>query len=259
MRTYSFFSAVLLASAAVAGCVEASDEVLDETALEPESLEDVEQAATDPSFRVYNVASLVLPAANYDGVAGTECIAFINPEHRLRNIILVTSVNANGSCALTPYSANSAFSFTWGDTTPYSGAAGIAALRSIVGDGDAAVHRLTGVITNEAAAYAALQAFLTLPNATQATQIASFASNRVHSLYDFDGQEEVYAEAAYQAVRVTQSCENPGSPGLYAHVNAGFVYGYIASNTGSCHSGWFQRRHTYNRNWTQVARYDYSE
>ena len=63
----------------------------------------------------------------------------------------------------------------------------------------------------------------------------------------------------YQAVRVTQPCENSGSPRLEARVHNGFVYGYTATNTGSCHSGWFTMTHTYNRDWRLVARYDYSE
>ena len=69
----------------------------------------------------------------------------------------------------------------------------------------------------------------------------------------------ILAEAAYQAVRVTQPCENPGSPRLEARVHDGFVYGYTASNSGSCHSGWFSKLHVYNRSWRLVAKQEYSE
>lgn len=256
MRKTLSFSALLLASAAVAGCVDAGDE----STSGPEILDSAEQEATDPNFRIYNIVKSVLPAGDYDGLAGNECVALINPEHRLRNIILVESVAPGARCALTTYSSGTAFSLTWGDTSAYSNSGGAAAIRAALGDTtNAAVHRLSGVLTNEAAALANLQVFLTQTNTQQATQISTFSSVRVHSLYDFEGEEELYAEAAYQAVRPQQTCENPGYPGLYAHVNGGFVYGYIASNSGSCHSGWFSRRHTYNRNWDQVARFDYSE
>lgn len=255
MRKTLSFSALLLASVTVAGCVDAADEL--ETF---ESTESTEQEVTDPNFRIYNIVKGVLPAGNYDGVAGNECVALINPEHRLRNIILVQSVAPGARCTLSAYASGNAFSLTWGDTSAYSNSGGAALIRSAIGDtSNAAVHRLTGTLTNEAAALAALQNFLTQNNAQQASQIATFTSTRVHSLYDFEGEEETYAEAAYQAVRVTQPCENPGTPGLYAHTNGGFVYGYVASNTGSCHSGWFTRRHTYNRVWTQVERFEYSE
>ncbi len=252
MRKTLSFSALLLASFTIAGCVDAADE--------GETFASTAQEATDPNFRIYNLVKAVLPAGDYDGIAGNECVALINPEHRLRNIILVESVAPGNRCSLTSYSSGTAFSLTWGDTSAYSNSGGAAAIRAELGDTtNAAVHRLTGTLTNEAAALAALQNFLNQTNTQQATQIATFTAVRVHSLFDFDGEEETLAEAAYQAVRVTQPCEDPGYPGLYAHVNGGFVYGYIASNSGSCHSGWFSSRHTYNRFWTQVARFDYSE
>jgi hypothetical protein len=69
----------------------------------------------------------------------------------------------------------------------------------------------------------------------------------------------VLAEAAYQAVRVTQPCEQPGAPRLDARFHLGYVYGYTASNSGSCHSGWFSKLHVYNRAWRQVAKIEYSE
>lgn len=265
MRTYIRRSTALLASSLlaslVAGCVSAESdaELADSPDLDTDALADVEQQATDPTFRVYNIVEAVLPAGNYDGVAGNECIALLNPEHRLRKAILVETPAANGSCALSAYSAGTALSFTWGDTTVYQGSAGITAIRAALSDSNGAVHRLTGAITNEAATLAHLQAFLTQTDAQQTSQLATFTADRVHSLYDFEGEEEVKAEAAYQAVRVTQPCENPGSPGLYARVRNGFVYGYTASNTGSCHSGWFTRTHSYNRNWRRVGTYEYSE
>ncbi len=253
MRTSLRLSSLLLASVLAPGCLGP------EADTDADTLQAIEQQATDPAFRVYNIVEAVLPAANYDGVAGNECLALLNPEHRLRKVILVETAGAGGSCALNAYSAGSALSFTWGATSVYQGSAGITAIRGALSDNDGAVHRLIGSITSEAAALANLRSFLTLSDAQQASQIGTFTANRVHSLYDFEGQEEVYAEAAYQAVRITQPCENPGSPRLDARVHNGFVYGYTASNTGSCHSGWFSMFHTYNRNWRLVARYDYSE
>lgn len=243
-------SAVLLFSALV-GCVDPGAPGEEPT--------EVEQEVTDPAQRVYNVVETFLPAGNYDGVAGNECVALLNPEHRLRKIILVESVAAGGTCAIASYPAGSAMSFTWGDTSVYQGSAGITALRAALSDTDGAVHRLIGTTTSEATAYAALQAFLALPAAQQASQVPTFTAKRVHSIYDFEGQEEIYAEAAYQAVRVTQPCENPGSPRLDARYVGGFVYGYTASNSGSCHSGWFSKLHIYNRNWTLLAKQEYSE
>ncbi|MDY7230793.1 hypothetical protein [Hyalangium rubrum] len=253
MHTSLRLSSLLLASSLAAGCLGP------ETDTDTDTLQAIEQQATDPAFRVHNIVEAVRPAANYDGVAGNECIALLNPEHRLRKIILVVPAGAGGSCALSAYTAGSALSFTWGDTSVYQGSAGITAIRAALSDNDGAVHRLVGSITSEATTLAHLQSFLTQSDAQQASQLATFTGNIVHSLYDFEGQEEVLAEAAYQAVRITQTCENPGTPRLEARVHNGFVYGYIASNSGSCHSGWFSMRHTYNRNWKLVARYDYSE
>ncbi|MCP3143255.1 hypothetical protein [Pyxidicoccus xibeiensis] len=248
-------SALVLASSLAAGCLGPEAE----TDTGTDTLQATEQQATDPSFRVYNIVEAVLPAANYDGVAGNECIALLNPEYRLRKIILVETAGAGGTCALSAYTAGKALSFTWGATSVYQGASGITAIRAALSDTDGAVHRLTGAITSEATALASLKSFLTLSDAQQAAQLDTFTSTRVHSIYDFEGQEEVYAEAAYQAVRVTQPCENPGSPSLSARVHNGFVYGYTASNTGSCYSGWFTRTYTYNRNWRLVYSYEYSE
>jgi hypothetical protein len=252
MRTSLRLSFLLLASTVAAGCLGAEPDATD-------NLQTLEQEATDPTFRVYNIVEAVLPAGNYDGVAGNECVALLNPEHRLRKIILVEAVGAGGSCALNAYTAGTAFSFTWGDTSVYQGSTGIASIRAALSDSDGAVHRLLGSITSEAATLAHLQSFLSLTDAQQASQLTTFTANRVHSLYDFEGQEEVYAEAAYQSVRITQPCENPGSPALYARVHNGFVYGYTASNSGSCHSGWFSMLHIYNRSWRLVATQDYGE
>ncbi|WP_217911151.1 MULTISPECIES: hypothetical protein [Myxococcus] len=253
MRTTLSLSSLVLASSLVVGCLGP------ETDTDTETLQAAEQEVTDPNFRVYNIVESVRPAGNYDGVAGNECIALLNPEHRLRKIILVTPAAPNGSCALSAYTAGTALSFTWGDTAVYQGSGGIAAIRAALSDTDGAVHNLTGVITSEAATLAHLQAFLTQTDAQQATVLGPLANTRVHSLYDFEGQEEVYAEAAYQSVRVTQPCENPGTPTLSAKFRNGFVYGYYATNTGSCHSGWFTRNRTYNRDWRLVAQYEYSE
>ncbi|WP_211194353.1 hypothetical protein [Pyxidicoccus fallax] len=253
MHTPLRFSSLLLASTLAAGCLGGEADTATDT------LQSTGQEVTDPTVRVYNIVEAVLPAGNYDGVAGNECIALLNPEHRLRKIILVETVGAGGSCALSAYTAGTAVSFTWGDTSVYQGSTGITAIRAALSDTDGAVHRVVGSLTSEAAALAHLQSFLTQTDAQQASQLGTFPATRVHSRYDFDGQEEVYAEAAFQAVRVTQPCENPGSPELNAHFHNGFVYGYSASNTGSCHSGWFSRHHVYNRNWRLVYRYDYSE
>lgn len=250
MRT-SLRLSLLLASSVAAGCLGAETDT--------DTLQTTEQQVTDPAFRVYNIVEAVLPAGNYDGVAGDECLALLNPEHRLRKVILVETAGADGSCALNAYTADTAFSFTWGDTSVYQGSSGITAIRAALSDNDGAVHRLIGSLTSEAATLANLQSFLTLSDAQQASQLGTFTANRVHSIYDFEGQEEVLAEDAYQAVRVTQPCENPGSPRLDARVHNGFVYGYTASNSGSCHSGWFSMFHIYNRNWHLVARQDYSE
>jgi hypothetical protein len=251
MRTSLRLSSLLLASSIAAGCLGAETDA--------DTLQAIEQQATDPTFRVYNIVEAVLPAANYDGVAGDECLALLNPEHRLRKIILVETAGAGGACVLTAYTAGTAFSFTWGDTSVYQGSSGITAIRAALSDNDGAVHRLIGSITSEAATLANLQAFLTLSDAQQANQLVTFTADRVHSIYDFEGEEEVLAEAAYQAVRVSQPCENPGSPRLDARVHNGFVYGYTASNSGSCHSGWFSKLHIYNRSWRLVAKQEYSE
>jgi hypothetical protein len=251
MPTSLRLSSLLLAASAVAGCLGAETDT--------DTLQATEQQATDPTFRVYNIVEAVLPAANYDGVAGDECLALLNPEHRLRKVILVETAGVGGSCALNAYSAGTALSFTWGDTSVYQGSSGITAIRGALSDTDGAVHRLVGSMTSEAATLANLQSFLTLSDAQQASQLVNFTANRVHSLYDFEGQEEALADAAYQAVRITQPCENPGSPRLDARVHNGFVYGYTASNSGSCHSGWFSMLHIYNRDWRLVATQDYSE
>ena len=246
---------MLVFSAVAVGCVGAEDGAENEA----DGLATAEQQATDPSFRLYNIVESVLPAANYDGVAGNECLALVNPEYRLRKVILIEAAGPGNTCALSAYAGGYALSFTWGDTTAYSNSAGIAAIRTALSDTDGAVHRLSGVLTSEASALSGLQSFLTLPNATQGSQINALTAVRVHSIYDFAGADQVKAEAAYQSVRITQTCENPGTPRLEARVKNGFVYGYTASNTGSCHSGWFQMIHTYNRNWVLVASYDYSE
>lgn len=252
MLTSLRLSSLLLASCiAAAGCLGAEPDT--------DTLQDTGQEVTDPTFRVYNIVEAVLPAGNYDGVAGNECLALLNPEHRLRKVILVETAGAGGTCALTSYTAGTALSFTWGDTTVYQGSSGITAIRASLSDTDGAVHRLTGSLTSEAATLANLQAFLTQSDLQQANQLVTFTANRVHSIYDFEGQEEVYAEAAYQSVRITQPCENPGSPSLHARVHNGFVYGYTASNSGSCHSGWFSMLHIYNREWRLVATQDYGE
>ena len=251
MHTSLRLSSVLLASSITAGCL--GPEV------DADNIQTLEQRVTDPSFRVYNIVEAVLPAGNYDGVPGDECLALLNPEHRLRKVILVETAGAGGSCALDAYAAGTAFSFTWGDTSAYSGAAGITAIRAALSDSDGAVHRLAGSLTSEAAPLANLQSFLTLGDAAQASQLVTFTADRVDSRYDFAGREETLAEAAYQAVRVTQPCENPGSPLLEARVHGGFVYGYTASNSGSCHSGWFSTLHVYNRSWRLVAKQEYSE
>jgi hypothetical protein len=245
------FSTVLVISAvAAAGCVDAR---------EAEGLEDAEQPGTYDDFRVYSIVEAVLPAGNHDGIAGDECVALLDPEHRLRKIILVEPAGAGGTCAISAYAAGGAFSFTWGDTAAYSNTAGITTLRTALGDDNGAVHRLVGATTSEATALANLQAFLALTNAQQASQLVTFTAKRVHSIYDFEGEEEVLAEAAYQSVRITGPCENPGSPRLDARFKDGFVYGYTASNSGSCHSGWFSMLHIYNRSWTLVATQDYGE
>jgi hypothetical protein len=242
---------VLVVSAVAAGCLgEAS---------EADGLGATEQQTTNADVRVYNIVQAVLPAGNHDGIAGNECVALLDPEHRLRKIILVAPAGAGGACALAAYAPGTAVSFTWGDTAAYSSTAGAAALRAALDDGDGAVHRLVGATTSEATALASLQAFLALTNAQQASQLVTFPATRVHSLYDFEGEEEALAEAAYQAVRITQTCENPGTPRLDARVSGGFVYGYTASNSGSCHSGWFSRLHIYNREWQLVAKQEYSE
>ncbi len=244
-------TAVLVVSTVATGCLDA--------AREADGLEDAEQQATSSDVRVYNIVQAVLPAANHDGIAGDECVALLDPEHRLRTIILVEPAGAGGACALAAYAPGDAVSLTWGDTAAYSSSAGAAPLRAALDDDNGAVHRLVGATTSEAAALASLQAFLALSDAQQANQIKTFTAKRVHSLYDFEGEEEVLAEAAYQSVRVSQPCENPGSPRLDARFNGGFVYGYTASNSGSCHSGWFSKLHIYNRDWRLVATQDYSE
>lgn len=244
-------SAVLAVSALTAGCLDA--------AREADGLDDAEQPTTNSELRVYNIVEAVLPAGNHDGIAGDECVALLDPEHRLRKIILVEPAGAGGACALAAYAPGGAVSFTWGDTAAYSSTAGVASLRTALDDDNGAVHRLVGATTSEAAALASLQAFLALPNAQQAAQLTTFTAKRVHSLYDFEGEEEVLAEAAYQAVRVTQPCENPGSPRLDARLSGGFVYGHTASNSGSCHSGWFSKLHIYNRDWLLVGKQEYSE
>jgi len=251
MRTSLRLSSLLLASSFSVGCLGAE--------IDADSIQTLEQLVTDPTFRVYNIVEAVLPAANYDGVPGEECLALLNPEHRLRKLILVETAGAGSSCALDAYSAGTSFSFTWGDTSAYSGSPGITAIRATLSANDGAVHRLVGSLTSEAATLADLRSFLALSDASQASQLVTFTANRVDSRYDFAGGEEALAEAAYQAVRVSQPCENPGSPRLEARVHDGFVYGYTASNSGSCHSGWFSKLHIYNRSWRLVAKQEYSE
>ena len=102
--------------------------------MDAESIQTLEQPVTDPTFRVYNIVEAVLLAANYDGVPGDECLVLLNPEHRLRKLILVETAGAGGSCALDAYSASTAFSFTWGDTAAYSGSPGITAIRAALSD-----------------------------------------------------------------------------------------------------------------------------
>lgn len=251
MRTPLRLSSLLLVSSLSVGCAGAETDA--------DSLQTLAQQVTDPTFRVHNIIEAVLPAADYDGVVGDECIALLNPEHRLRKIILVENAGVGGSCALDAYTAGTAFSFTWSDTAIYSGASGITAIRASLSDKDGAVHRITGSLTSEAASLADLRSFLTLSDARQAGQLTTFTADRVHSRYDFEGSEERLAEAAYQGVRVSGSCENPGSPRLETRVHNGFVYGYTASNSGSCHSGWFSKLHIYNRSWRLIEKQEYSE
>lgn len=240
-----------LASSVAAGCFGAETDAGD--------FQTLEQRVTDPTFRVYNIVETVLPAGDYDGVAGSECVALLDPEHRLRKIILVEPAGPGGSCALDAYAARTALSFTWGDTAVYAGASGITALRAVLSDTDGAVHRVTGSLTSEAAPLAGLSTFLRMSDARQASQLVTFTADSVHSRYDFAGAEAALAEAAYRGVRVSGPCENPGSPRLEARVHDGFVYGYTASNSGSCHSGWFSKLHVYNRDWRLVAKQEYSE
>ena len=251
MRTSIRLAPLLLASSVAVGCAGAETDA--------DTVQTLAQQVTDPTFRVHNIVEAVLPAGDYDGVPGSECIALLNPEHRLRKIILVETAGTGGTCALSAYTAGTAFSLTWGDTAVYTGASGIAAVHAALSDGDGAVHRLTGALTSEAATLAHLRSFLTLSDVQQASQLVTFTDDPVHSRYDFEGREQTAAEAAYQAVRVTQPCENPGSPRLSARVRDGFVYGYTASNSGSCHSGWFSKLHIYNRDWRLVGKQEYSE
>src|SRR6187431_2868073 len=181
MRRHRQLFAVLVVSAAAAGCLDATQEA--------DGLADVEQQTSYSDMRVYNVALAVLPAGNHDGIAGDECVALLDPEHRLRKIILVEPAGPGGTCALSAYAPGGAFSFTWGDTAAYSNTAGVAALRAALDDDDGAVHRLVGATTSEAAALASLQSFLALPYAQQASQLVTFTATRVHSIYDFEGQE----------------------------------------------------------------------
>lgn len=238
-----------VSSVAAAGCLAGPTELL----------EDTEQLAANDDFRVYNIVQAVLPAADHDGLPGDECVALLDPEHRLRKVILVEAAGPGGTCALTSYAAGGAFSFLWGDTSVYTNTAGITAIRAELDDDNGAVHHLVGPTTSEAATLAHLQAFLAQPSAQQASQLQTFTAKRVHSIYDFEGDEEIKAEAAYQAVRPTQVCEQPGQPRLEARYLNGYVYGYTASNSGSCHSGWFSRLHIYNRAWQLVGKIEYSE
>jgi hypothetical protein len=253
-----------LGASLAAGCLAA--EVAEEGLEGP--LEPVEPAESDDELlpepgeatpRIYGTIEAVLPVGDHDGRPGAECVALLDPEHRLRKIILIEPARQDGKCSLADYASGGALSFTWEDTEVYWSSAGIAALRAALGDRDGAVHCLIGETTSEARALASLLLFSTLPDAQQASQAATFAPRRVHSLYDFEGEAQVKAEAAYQAVRVTRRCDNPGTPRLESRTHAGFVYGYTASNSGSCQGGWFSRRHTYDRYWRLIGALEYAE
>ena len=153
MRTHLGISIALVA---VTGCLSSPSEL-------PEELDTTEQEATDPATRIYNIVEVVLPAGNHDGLAGDECVALLDPEHRLRKVILVESVGAGGTCALEAFSAGDALSFTWGDTGPYGISSGIVALRGALDDANGAVHRLIDAPASEAGALAALTGFLGQP------------------------------------------------------------------------------------------------
>jgi hypothetical protein len=258
MNRSVFVSVTLLFSTLAAGCLDAAagEEELDGRA-DPD--EEATEPAEEPAPRMYNIIEEVLPAGDHDGRAGVECVALLNPENRLRKIILVEPVRADGSCGLARYAAGGALSFAWDDTSVYSISAGIAALRARLGDKNGAVHLLTGGVTSEEASLVGLEVFSTLPTAQQASQAATFSPRRVHSLYDFEGEEQVKAEAAYQAVRVSEPCEQPGAPRLESRTFAGFVYGYTASNLGRCQGRGFSRRHTYDRSWRLIGTLEYLE
>jgi hypothetical protein len=167
MRSHIY---AFVAASIASGCVASSSDDVTAT----------EQNATDPAQRVYNIVRAVLPAGDHDGVAGDECVALLDPEHRLRTVILVEEVAPGATCQLASYAAGDAVSFTWGDTTAYTDDAGRLALRAAVGDGDGAVHRLAGVTTSEAAALADLRAFLTGSDAAHASALQTFTAIRVH-------------------------------------------------------------------------------
>ena len=219
----------------------------------------LDQEAALSTTRIFGVVDTVLAPGDHDGVAGEECVVLITAERRARKVLLVEPASSGG-CSAQSHPAGSAVSFTWGDTKGYGKSDGAAALRAAVGS-DAAVHVLAGSLKSEAAALAELQTFLALPAAEQAQELAGpdVTSVRVHSQHDFEGAAEVAAEAAYHAVSVTQPCEQPGSPKLEARMKGGFVFGYVAKNSGSCHSGWFSKKRVYNRAWTLIAQQEYSE
>jgi len=217
--------AAVLASVFVCGCA-ASEDV----------------ATSDASLtegRLFGTVERVVPR-------GDRCVSLVRPELRPRKVALV------GACT---FGAGEALSFVWSDTRPSAEAD---AVRTQLGV-DASVHDLTGRARSEAAAVAARAAFDARPDRERFAMLETLQAVRVHSEHDFDASTRPLAQAAFDDVLAPGLCEDPGEPTLSAHVKDGFVYGYIARNSGSCHSGWFQNVHGYDRGFRVIGRYDYSE
>lgn len=229
----------------------------------PTEHEAPEASASDVTgeVQVHGFVKAALPATELDGVAGAECAVLVQPEHRLRPVVLLEPTDDDGACSLEAFPPGRALAFQWSDTRAYGAPAVIARVRQAFASEDATVTALLRAPADASIAAAALRAHLQAPLMEQAATLASsqLATVRVHSRHDFAGEAQRAAQAAFDRVRITQPCENPGSPELAAKLKDGFVYGYVASNSGSCHSGWFSRRFTYNRDWVLVAESSYSE
>ena len=125
---------------------------------DPSEASDTSEIAQAP--RVFGFVKDAWPAGDLDGADGAECAVLVQPEHRLRQVILLEAVAEDGTCALSVFSPGSALSFAWSDTAAEGAPAVVARVRAAFASVDATVATLRVAPVDEGVAAAALAAYL---------------------------------------------------------------------------------------------------